>query len=43
MRGKGIEIKDTINKQGQLQGYKVKHTESGLDFKASEIKRFWNE
>lgn len=39
MRGKGVEIKDTINKQGQLQGFKIKHFESGLDFKASEIKK----
>lgn len=39
MRGKGVEITDTINKQGQLQGFKVKHLESGLNFKASEIKK----
>lgn len=43
MRGKGVEIIDSINKQGQLQGFKIKHLESGLDFKASEIKRLWNE
>lgn len=39
MRGKGIDVIDTINKQGQLKGFKIKHLESGLDFKASEIKK----
>ncbi|WP_024568757.1 relaxase/mobilization nuclease domain-containing protein, partial [Elizabethkingia anophelis] len=38
MKGKGIDVIDTINKQGQLQGFKIKHLESGLNFRASEIK-----
>ena len=36
-RKKGIEIKPTINKQGQMQGYKVEY--QGNEFKASSIDR----
>lgn len=39
MYSKGIIIKDSINKQGELQGFKLVHKPSGLEFKASEIKK----
>ena len=37
MHSKGIEVLPSVNKQGEMQGYRLKHKESGLDFKASEI------
>lgn len=37
MRGKGIEVKPTINKGGTLQGMKFLHRQSGLEFKSSQI------
>jgi hypothetical protein len=39
MNSKGLEVKPTINKQGQIQGFRVVDTESKKDFKASEINR----
>lgn len=38
MRTKGIEVQPTINSKGEMQGFKLLHRESGLEFKASEIK-----
>lgn len=37
MHSKGIEIKPTINKNGELQGFRLLHKQSGINFKASEI------
>ena len=37
MFSKGIIIKPTINKNNQLQGFRMVHKQSGLDFKASQI------
>lgn len=37
MGSKGIEVKQTINKNGELQGFRLLHKESGLNFKASQI------
>ena len=37
MRGKGIKVHPTINKKGLLQGFRVEHLQSGLNFKSSEI------
>ena len=37
MHSKGIEIKPTINKSGELQWFRLLHKESGINFKASEI------
>lgn len=36
---KGIEVKPTINKQGQIQGFRIIDKETKRDFKASEIHR----
>lgn len=37
MQSKGCIVKDTINKKGELQGFRITHKQSGLDFKASQI------
>lgn len=37
MYSKGFEIKPTINKSNQLQGFRIVDKQSGLNFKASEI------
>ncbi len=37
MHSKGVEIKPTLNKNGELQGFRLLHRESGINFKASEI------
>lgn len=37
MQSKGCKIEDTINKKGELQGFRITHKESGLNFKASDI------
>lgn len=37
MHSKGFEIKPTINKNNELQGFRILDKQSGLDFKASEI------
>jgi hypothetical protein len=37
MKSKGVEVIPTINKQGEMQGFKFHHEQSGLNFKASEI------
>lgn len=39
MQSKGIEIKPTINKNNELQGFRIIHKESGMNFKASEISK----
>jgi hypothetical protein len=39
MNSKGLEVKPTINKQGEIQGFRVVDIESKNDFKASEINR----
>lgn len=36
---KGLEVKPTINKQGQIQGFRILDKETKNDFKASEIHR----
>lgn len=36
---KGLEIKPTINSQGQIQGFRVKDLNTNKDFKASECHR----
>lgn len=37
MKGRGVEVIPTINKQGEMQGFKFLHPHSGLSFKASDI------
>ena len=37
MYSKGIEVKPTMNKNEELQGFKFYHKESDLEFKSSEI------
>lgn len=37
MQGKGVKVIDTINKNGELQGFKLTHKSSDLTFKASEV------
>lgn len=37
MKSKGVEVLPTINKQGNIQGFKLTHEQSGLTFKASDI------
>jgi hypothetical protein len=39
MNLKGLEVKPTINKQGQIQGFRILDKETKNDFKASEIHR----
>ncbi|WP_333854647.1 relaxase/mobilization nuclease domain-containing protein [Epilithonimonas sp.] len=39
MKALGHEIKPTLNKNGEVQGFKVNDKKSGLEFKMSEIKR----
>jgi hypothetical protein len=39
MNLKGLDVKPTINKQGQIQGFRVTDRETNSDFKASEIHR----
>jgi Relaxase/Mobilisation nuclease domain len=39
MNSKGLEVKPTINKQGEIQGFRVIDIETKNDFKASEINR----
>ena len=39
MRKLGLEVKPTINKQGELQGFRIIDNETKNDFKASEINR----
>ena len=39
MKEKGLEVKPTINKQGQIQGFRILDKETKNDFKASEIHR----
>lgn len=36
---KGLEVKPTINRQGQIQGFRITDKETQKDFKASEIHR----
>lgn len=38
MKAKGVEVHPTINSKWEMQGFKLQHKESGLEFKASEIK-----
>jgi len=37
MKGRGVEVIPTINKQGNMQGFKLHHEQSGMTFKASDI------
>lgn len=37
MRGCGIKVHPTINKSGKLQGFRLEHLQSGLNFKSSQI------
>lgn len=37
MKGRGIEVIPTINKKGEMQGFKFHHEQSGMTFKASDI------
>jgi hypothetical protein len=37
MQNRGVKVVDTINKSGELQGFKVTHKSSDLTFKASEV------
>jgi hypothetical protein len=37
MKGRRVEVIPTINKQGNIQGFKLLHEQSGMTFKASEI------
>ena len=37
MFSKGIQVKPTLNKSGELQGFRLLHKQSGINFKASEI------
>jgi hypothetical protein len=39
MNLKGVDVKPTINKQGQLQGFRVTDRETKNNFKASEVNR----
>jgi hypothetical protein len=39
MNSKGLEVKPIINKQGEIQGFRIVDIESKNDFKASEINR----
>ncbi|EPE9900237.1 putative mobilization protein BmgA [Flavobacterium psychrophilum] len=39
MNSKGLEVKPTINKQGEIQGFRIIDIETKNDFKASEINR----
>lgn len=39
MQLKGVKVHDSINKNGQLQGFKLEHKQSGMTFKASEISK----
>ncbi|EKT3957198.1 TPA: relaxase/mobilization nuclease domain-containing protein [Flavobacterium psychrophilum] len=39
MKKLGLEVKPTINKQGEIQGFRIIDTETKNDFKASEINR----
>ena len=39
MKSTGYEVKPTINKAGNLQGFRVKEIKTGQEFKMSEIKR----
>lgn len=39
MKEKGLEVKPTINRQGQLQGFRVKDLKTEKEFKASEVNR----
>lgn len=39
MQSKGVIVKDSINKNGELQGFKFMHKSSELEFKASDIKK----
>lgn len=38
MRSKGIEVHPTINSKGEMQGFRLLHRSSQMEFKASEIK-----
>lgn len=37
MKGRGVEVVPTINKQREMQGFKFLHEQSGMTFKASDI------
>jgi hypothetical protein len=37
MQNRGVKVVDTINKSGELQGFKVTHKSSDLTFKASKV------
>jgi hypothetical protein len=37
MQNRGVKVVDTINKSGELQGFKVTHKSSDLTFKASRV------
>ncbi|ENA1763931.1 relaxase/mobilization nuclease domain-containing protein, partial [Flavobacterium psychrophilum] len=39
MNSKGLEVKPTINKQGEIQGFRIVDIETKNNFKASEINR----
>ncbi|MFV0505406.1 MAG: relaxase/mobilization nuclease domain-containing protein [Bacteroidales bacterium] len=39
MKPRGFEVKPTINKQGNVQGYRVKNIRTGEDLKLSQIDR----
>lgn len=37
MYSRGVEIKPSINKQGQMQGFRFEHRNSGINLKSSEV------
>lgn len=37
MKSKGVKVDETINKKGELQGFRLIHKESALNFKSSEL------
>ena len=39
MNAKGLQVNPTINKQGQVQGFRIIDAETKQNFKASEINR----
>jgi hypothetical protein len=39
MKKKGLEVKPTVNRQGELQGFRVRDLKTEKEFKASEVNR----
>lgn len=39
MRGQSVEVLPTINGSGALQGFRLKHLQSGENYKASEVRK----